>query len=50
MQIDTYKTLADKSESYFKDKSSKFYGFAYPVKTEDDVKIILEEIKKKFLM
>lgn len=48
MQEDTYKTLANKSESYFKDKSSKFYGFAYPVKTENDVKTILDEIKKKF--
>ncbi|MEO8772950.1 MAG: YigZ family protein [Gelidibacter sp.] len=45
---DTYKTLTEPSaEVLFKDKNSKFYGYAFPVKTEDDVKTQLEMIKKQ---
>lgn len=47
MQDDIYKTLSRPSdEVLFKDKNSKFFGYAYPVLTEEDVKGILEEIKK----
>lgn len=35
------------SESLFKDRGSKFIGFCYPVKSEEDVKQALEEIKSK---
>lgn len=45
---DTYKTLTEPSiEVLFKDKNSKFFGYAFPVKTEEDVKIQLELIKKQ---
>ncbi|SHH77478.1 IMPACT family protein [Winogradskyella jejuensis] len=45
---DTYKTIVKPSEeALFKDKNSKFYGYAYPVKTEDDIKSILEKLKKQ---
>ena len=45
---DTYKTITKPSEEVlFKDKNSKFFGYALPVKTEDDVKTQLEIIKKK---
>ena len=30
----------------FKDKNSKFYGFAFPVNNEDEVKNELEKVKK----
>ena len=48
MQKDTYKTLENPGEeTLFKEKGSKFYGYAYPVKNEEEVKNILEELKSK---
>lgn len=45
---DTYKTIAFPSEPYLlKEKSSKFYGYAFPVETEEDVKEILENLRKQ---
>ena len=44
--IDTYKTIEKVSEGYFKDKGSKFLAFLYPVKTEDEIRQILVQIKK----
>ena len=45
---DTYKTIQKPSkESLFKDKGSKFYGYAFPVLTEDEVKVKIEELKKQ---
>ncbi|MGJ8735905.1 IMPACT family protein [Zobellia laminariae] len=45
---DTYKTVAKPSEEIlFKEKKSKFYGYAFPVENEDEVKIIIEDLKKK---
>lgn len=46
--VDVYKTLASASEeTLFKEKSSKFFGYAFPVTTEEEVKEILTSIKKK---
>jgi len=48
MENDTYKTLATASEEVlYKEKNSKFFGLAFPVNTEDEVKAILEELRKK---
>lgn len=45
---DTYKTLTKASEEVlFKDKNSKFFGYAFPVISEDAVKIHLEALKKQ---
>lgn len=45
---DTYKTIVKASEEVlFKDKNSKFFGYAFPVTTEDEIKEHLEELKKK---
>ncbi len=45
---DTYKTIVNPSEQVlFKDKNSKFYGCAFPVSNEDQVKLILQDLKKK---
>lgn len=45
---DTYKTVAKPSEEIlFKEKKSKFYGYAFPVENEEEVKIIIEDLKKK---
>lgn len=45
---DTYKTITIPSEeTLFKDKNSKFFGYAFPVFSEDDIKACLEEVRKK---
>jgi uncharacterized YigZ family protein len=45
---DTYRTLSKSSEEIlFKEKKSKFFGYAYHIQTEDEVKPIIEAIKKK---
>lgn len=45
---DTYQTIDVASdETLFKDKNSKFFGYAFPVFTEDDVKACLEKVRKK---
>ena len=44
---DTYKTIeASSEEVLFKDKNSKFYGYAYPINHEDDVKSAILNLKK----
>lgn len=45
---DTYKTITIPSpEVLFKDRNSKFYGYAYPVQNEDEVKECIEALKKQ---
>jgi uncharacterized YigZ family protein len=45
---DTFKTLASASEEIlFKEKNSKFYGYAFPVTSEVDVKPIIDTLRKK---
>lgn len=43
-----YKTIEKPTlETLFKEKGSKFFGYAFPVLTDDDVKIVLESLKKQ---
>lgn len=45
---DTYRTLSKPSEEVlFKDKNSKFFGYAFPVTNEEEVKTHLEALKKQ---
>lgn len=44
---DTYQTIEQESHGYFKDKGSKFYAFAFPVKSENEVKEILIRLRKE---
>ena len=45
---DVYKTIIKPSEeTLFKDKNSKFYGYAFPVMTEESVKTCIDFLKKK---
>ena len=45
---DVYKTIkAPSEETLFKDRNSKFFGYAFPVINEDDVKVALEGLRKK---
>lgn len=46
---DTYKTLHRPSEGIlYKDRKSKFYAQVFPIRSEDDVKPIVEELRKKY--
>lgn len=48
MKEDVYKTIEKPSvETLFKEKGSKFFGYTFPVTSEDDVKERLEELRKK---
>lgn len=44
---DEYKTIEKAATGYFKDKGSKFYSYAYPVKNEDEVKEYVQYLKKE---
>ncbi len=45
---DTYKTITKPStEALFKDRGSKFYGYAFPVNNEEEIKTCLEKLKKQ---
>ena len=44
---DTYTTIAKATEEIlFKEKSSKFFGYAYPIQSEEEVKPIIEQLRK----
>lgn len=48
MENDTYQTISNPShETLHKDKNSKFFGYAFPILIEDDVKLQLETLKKR---
>lgn len=48
IEQDTYLTISKTSEEIiFKEKNSKFMGFAFPVNTEEEVKKQLEWVKKQ---
>ena len=45
---DTYKTIANPSEEIlFKEKNSKFFGYAFPIASEDQVKPLIEPLRKR---
>ena len=45
---DTYKTIANPSEEVlFKEKKSKFFGYAFPVSSQEEIKTHLEHLKKQ---
>ena len=45
---DTYKTIIKPSEEIlFKDRSSKFFGYAFPISSEDNVKEFIEQLQKQ---
>jgi uncharacterized YigZ family protein len=45
---DTYKTIEiPTKEILFKEKNSKFFGYAFPVKNSDEIKFYLEQLKKQ---
>ncbi|MGO4821522.1 MULTISPECIES: IMPACT family protein [unclassified Flavobacterium] len=45
---DTYNTIATVAdELLYKEKNSKFFGYAYPIASEEELKPILDTLKKK---
>ena len=46
--IDTYKSIAERSEGLFKDNGSRFIASAWPVESEAEVKEIVAALKKEY--
>ena len=44
---DSYKTIKTPSEGFFKDRGSKFFGYAYPITSEQELKLKIEDLKKE---
>lgn len=44
---DSYKTISEASEAEFKDKGSRFIGYAFPVVDEAGVKDIIQKLKRE---
>lgn len=48
MMDDSYKTIACPTEEIlYKDRKSKFYGYAFPITSEEEIKPILEDLRKR---
>lgn len=45
---DIYRTIAEPAEAIYKERSSKFLVYAYPVESEDEVKMHLEHLRKQY--
>lgn len=45
---DTFKTIEFSAEGYVTEKKSKFLSFIFHVETADEVKVILDEYRKKY--
>jgi uncharacterized YigZ family protein len=44
---DTYKTIKAPVEGLFKDRGSKFFAFAYPIEHENEVKALVDKLRKE---
>lgn len=42
---DTYKTIEELSEGIFRDKGSRFIAYLYPIKSDEEIKNIIAELK-----
>lgn len=45
---DTYLTIASATEANFRDRGSKFLGYAFPVQSEEEIKQHLQDLKKQY--
>ncbi len=45
---DSYNTISAPAETIYKEKSSKFLTFAYPVTSEEEITVHLEKLRKKY--
>ena len=46
--FDAYKSIASPSEGLFKDNGSRFIALAYPVETEEEVREIVNGLRKEY--
>ncbi|MEQ8418259.1 MAG: YigZ family protein [Imperialibacter sp.] len=44
----SFQSIRTTSEGFYKEKGSKFLAFAFPVRTEDDIKHRLDELRKQY--
>lgn len=44
---DSFFTIKHAANGLFKDRGSKFIGYAYPVNSEDEIKLYLQQLKKE---
>jgi uncharacterized YigZ family protein len=47
MESDSYRTIKACSQGIFKEKGSRFIAFAYPVSYQDEIKLIIDKIRKE---
>jgi len=47
MNSDTYKTIASSSQGIYKEKGSRFVSYAIPVSDKEEIKPIIDKIKKE---
>ena len=45
MTSDSYHTLAGPAEAIYKEKSSKFLAYAYPVESEEEIRTLLDALR-----
>jgi uncharacterized YigZ family protein len=48
MTEDTFRTISGKAEGLYKTRGSKFLAFGFPVSSEEEIKKIISEIRKKY--
>ena len=48
MDMDTFLTIASESKGIYKEKSSKFLAFVYPVRSEEEAREKIDILRKKF--
>jgi putative IMPACT (imprinted ancient) family translation regulator len=48
MESDNYKTIKSSSEGTYKEKGSRFLAFAFPVVNQEEIKPIIERIRKEY--
>lgn len=45
---DSYQTIAEPAEAICKERSSKFFAYAYPVQNEEQIREILDSLRKRY--
>ena len=48
MESDNYKTIRSSSEGIYKEKGSRFLSFAFPVGSQEEIKPLIEGIRKEY--
>lgn len=46
--VDSYLTIEAAAEAYNRERSSKFLSYAYPVENEEQIRVALDELRKRY--